>query len=87
MLLTLFPHRGNCYVSEGQTFGPWFGFEEAGDTVGFGQAPFYSGETAVRMVMSYVFEFQPTPLDLAIVQNSGVLPTPTGVKALVVVNI
>lgn len=85
MLLTLFPHRGNCYVTEGSTFGPWFGFEEATDTVGFNQAPFYSGQTAIRMVMTYTFEFVLNPLELAIVQSSGVLPKPTGVKASVVI--
>jgi hypothetical protein len=83
MLMTLFPHRGNAYVTEGSTFGPWFGFKEATDAVGFNQAPFYSGQLFPRMVMSYTFEFQLSPLELAIVQYSGVLPKPTGVKAQV----
>jgi hypothetical protein len=86
MLLTLFPHRGNCYVTEGESEGPWFGFEEATDAVGFNQAPFYSGQIFPRMIMSYTFEFQLTPVELAIVQNSGVLPKPTGVKARVIIN-
>jgi hypothetical protein len=86
MLLTLFPHRGNAYVTEGGIFGPWFGFKEATDSVGFNQAPFYSGQSFPRMLMTYTFEFQLSPLELAIVQNSGVLPKPTGVKASVVVN-
>lgn len=85
MLLTLFPHRGNCYVTEGESIGPWFGFAEAGDAVGFNQAPFYTGEAIPRMIMSYTFEFALDPIELAIVQSSGVMPKPTGVKANVIV--
>lgn len=85
MLMTLFPHRGNCYVTEGIQQGPWFGFQEATDGLGFNQAPFYSGQTVERMVMTYTFEFALSPVELAIVSNSGVLPKPTGVKAYVVV--
>lgn len=85
MLLTLFPHRGNCYVTEGKGVGPWFGFAEAGDAVGFNQAPFYTGEAIPRMIMSYTFEFALDPIELAIVQSSGVMPKPTGVKANVIV--
>ena len=86
MLLTLFPHRGNAYVTEGGIFGPWFGFEESTDGVGFNQAPFYSGQTFPRMLMTYTFDFALSPLELAIVKNSGVLPKPTGVKASVIIN-
>lgn len=86
MLLTLFPNRGNCYVTEGAPLGPWFGFEEAGDGLGFNQAPFYSGESITRMIMTYTFKFTLSPVELAIVQNSGVMPKPTGVKAYVVVD-
>lgn len=32
------------------------------------------------MTMTYVFEFQPSPVDLSIVYRSGVLPRPTGVQ-------
>lgn len=32
------------------------------------------------MTMTYVFEFQPSPVDLAIVYRSGILPKPTGVQ-------
>jgi hypothetical protein len=85
MLLTLFPHRGNCYVTEGSAPGTWFGFKESTDGVGFNQAPFYSGQSILRMVMTYTFQFALSPLELAIVQSSGVLPKPTGVKASVVV--
>lgn len=87
MLLSLFPNRGNCYVTEGLQQGPWFGFEEAGDGLGFDQASFYSGQSINRMVMTYTFEFALNPVDLAIVQSSGVMPKPTGVKAAVVINI
>ncbi len=85
MLLTLFPNRGNCYVTEGSTFGPWFGFKEATDAVGFDQAPFYAGQKVPRMVMTYTFEFQLSPLELAIIENSGVMPKPTGVKAYTII--
>lgn len=86
MLLTLFPNRGNCYVTEGLAEGPWFGFNEATDATGFNQSSFYSGQAIDRMVMTYTFEFALSPGELAIVKNSGVLPKPTGVKAFVVVN-
>jgi hypothetical protein len=86
MLMMMFPGRGgNAYVVEGAVFGPYFGFEEAGDAVGFNQAPFYSGEAISRMVITYTFQFALTDLDLAIVQSSGVLPKPTGVLAYVAV--
>lgn len=86
MLLTLFPNRGNCFVTEGAPFGPWFGFEEATDALGFNQAPFYSGESIPRMIMSWTFDFPLTPVELAIIQVSGVLPKPTGVKAFTIIN-
>lgn len=37
-----------------------------------------------EMVMSYVFEFELSPSDLAIVQSSGALPSPAGVKVNVI---
>lgn len=86
MLMTLFPHRGNAYVTEGFEFGPYFGFEESGDAMGFNQAPFYSGQQVNRMVMTYTFDFSLSPVERAIVESSGVLPKPTGVKAIVVIN-
>lgn len=86
MLLSLFPNRGNCYVTEGEEEVLWFGFEESTDGLGFNQAPFYSGQSISRMVMTYTFEFSLSPVELAIVKTSGVLPKPTGVKAYVVVN-
>lgn len=39
-----------------------------------------------NMTMTYTFEFPISPVELAIVQQSGVLPTPCGVAAAVVVN-
>jgi hypothetical protein len=87
MLMTLFPRRGNAYVTEGLTEGPWFGFEESTDGLGFNQATFYNGQVINRMVMTYTFDFALSPVELAIVKNSGVLPKPTGVKAFVVINI
>lgn len=85
ILLSLFPNRGNCYVTEGGGLGNWFGFQESTNAQGFNQASFYSGATISTMTMTYTFEFQLTPVELAIVQQSGVLPKPTGVLASVVV--
>lgn len=55
MLLSLFPSRGNCYVTDG------------GD-----------------MTMTYTFVFALSAVELAIVENSGVLPKPVGVSVSVI---
>jgi len=84
LLLALFPGRGNCYVQEGITGADvYFGFAEASspEIKGWNQAPFYAGEAINNMKITYVFEFALTPVELALIQNSGVLPTPTGVEA------
>lgn len=89
LLMNLFPGRGNAYVLEGDGIdSSYFGFGETGDmfTEGFGQEPFYTGQDFSQMQMRYVFEFSLTPVELSIVNNSGVLPTPTGVHATVVIN-
>lgn len=85
ILMTLFPNRGNCYVTEGQVVDPWFGFAEQQNTLGFNQASFYSGSSLHTMTMTYTFQFQLAPVELAIVEQSGVLPKPTGVAASVVI--
>jgi hypothetical protein len=85
ILLGLFPNRGNAYVTEGGNDGTWFGFQESLNSVGFNQASFYAGSAIATMTMTYTFEFELTPVELAIVQNSGVLPKPTGVSASVVI--
>lgn len=89
LLMTLFPHRGNAYVTEGAPETAYFNFEETGpdDGTPFGAdcEPFYGGQAdTTRMTMTYTFLFQLSDVDLAIVQNSGVLPKPTGVKASIV---
>jgi hypothetical protein len=48
-------------------------------------APFYAGQANPYAAMTYTFEFALTPVELAIVQQSGVLPTPTGVAASVII--
>lgn len=48
-------------------------------------APFYGGQPNPYAAMTYTFEFALTPVELAIVQQSGVLPTPSGVAASVVI--
>lgn len=85
ILMSLFPNRGNCYVTDGFQGGNWFGFQESVNAQGFNQASFYTGSTIETMVMTYVFEFSLTPVELAIVGQSGVLPKSTGVSASVVI--
>lgn len=85
ILRNLFPGRGNCYVTEGNLNGVWFGFTESLNATGFNQAAFYSGSAIHPMTMAYVFEFPLTPVELAIVQQSGVLPKSTGVSSSVIV--
>ncbi|ALX94905.1 hypothetical protein AV650_15690 [Serratia fonticola] len=50
-----------------------------------------SGRAYVRndggMVMSYVFEFELSPAELAIVQTSGALPSPAGVTVNIIQNV
>jgi hypothetical protein len=55
ILRTLFPNRGNCFVTDGN-----------------------------NMTMTYTFQFVLTAVELAIVQQTGVLPKPVGVKATIV---
>lgn len=87
ILLNIFPNRGNCYVADGFPFdGFFFGFAEQLDTQPFGQAPFFSGESLPNMTITYVFEFALSPVELAIVSQSGAIPKPTGVRALVLQN-
>jgi hypothetical protein len=80
ILLSIYIGRGNVYVQEG-TVPTFFGFAEAGNTAPFGQAQFYNGQPIPTMQYQIIFKFQPSAVDLAIVQNSGVLPKPTGVAA------
>ena len=55
ILLSLFPNRGNAYVTDGN-----------------------------NMTMTYTFRFILTPVELAILSQSGVLPKPVGVAATIV---
>ena len=84
LLLNLFPNRGNTYVQEGYPAqGFFFGFAEALDCQGFGQAPFFGDAAQPAMAMTYVFRFALTPVEFAIVTQSGALPKPSGVRAFV----
>lgn len=84
LLLNLFPNRGNCYVADGVPFeGSFFGFVEQQDTLPFGQAPFFSDSPQPNMTIAYVFNFRLSPVELAIVSQSGAIPRPTGVRAVV----
>jgi hypothetical protein len=85
ILLSLFPNRGNCYVTDGPKYGTYFGFAEAINSQPFNQAPFYDGESYNTKTMTYTFTFQLSPVELAIVEQSGVLPKPVGVAASVVI--
>lgn len=89
LLLALFPGRGNSFVLEGNGVDEdYFGFKESGDAscVGFGQEPFYDGETFSHMNIRYVFQFPMTPVEIAIITQTNVLPTPSGVQATYVIN-
>lgn len=81
ILMNLFPNRGNAFVVDTVKIGLYFGFQESTTAQPFNQAPFYAGQPFSSMTMQYVFEFQLTPVELAIVQNSGVLPKSVGVFA------
>ena len=86
ILMSLFPNRGNAYVTDGGYYPDWFGFQESINASGFNQSSFYPGSPAIgSMEMTYTFTFPLTPVELAIVQSSGVLPKPTGVSATVVI--
>jgi hypothetical protein len=84
LLLNLFAGRGNCYVTDGPNSpaDSFFGFNEATDATGFDQGPFGDFATPLppNMSLVYVFEFVLEPFEIGIVTNSGVLPTPAGVK-------
>lgn len=55
ILLTLFPHRGACYVADNQD-----------------------------MSLTYTFQFALTPVELAIIRETGVLPSPAGIVVNIV---
>ena len=40
----------------------------------------------LNMTMTFTFAFQPTPVQLSIIYNSGVLPIPAGVAASIVIS-
>ena len=84
LMRALFPGRGNCYVTDGIHTSPYFGFAEAGNCLPFNQGIFYNGETIPYMSIQYIFQFSLSPVELAIVQTSGVLPKPVGVASSVV---
>lgn len=86
ILMALFPGRGNCYCTDAPPLIPYFGFSEGvPGALGFGQAPFYTGQGQGGMTMTYTFTFPLSNIELAIVDQSGVLPKPTGVAARVVI--
>lgn len=88
ILMSLFPGRGNAFVTDGSQPSRWFGFhEQSPSSETFGEGTFYNGEYYTsKMTMTYTFNFALTPVELAMVTQSGVLPRPTGVSASVVVN-
>lgn len=86
-LLKLFPGRGNAYVTDGYQGNSYFGFAESQNALPFGQGAFYNGQTIQSMVMTFTFNFPLSPVELAIVNTSGVLPKPTGVQSSIVINV
>jgi len=87
ILLNLFPERGNAYVTDGYQGASYFGFAESINALPFNQGVFYNGQAVQSMVMTYTFSFPLSPVEMAIVSQSGVLPKPTGVLASIVINI
>lgn len=88
LLMMLFPGRGNVYVTEGGVPALYLGFKEATDPgmeQPWNQGIWYSGQSLDPMTMTYTFTFQPTPVEVSIIFNSGVLPRPTGVEAFIVI--
>ena len=92
LLMTLFPGRGNAYVSDyGATDKQYIAvtvFAEAADplAVGFNQAPLdgnwdrppvYTDTGGMNIRLT--FEFLLEPLELALLTQSGLIPRPTGV--------
>lgn len=86
ILLLLFPGRGNAYVQELHDNSLYLTFGEVLPSPGFGPVPFYNGEQLLVMHIAYVFNFELLPYEISIVQQSGVLPKPTGVKAEIVID-
>jgi hypothetical protein len=84
IMMLLFPGPGNCYCTDGIHTTSYFGFNESSTSLTFGDGVFYDGQAVSSMSMQYVFEFPLSPVELAIVEQSGVLPKPTGVSASVV---
>jgi hypothetical protein len=83
ILMNLFPNRGNAFVTEGSAPStPFFGFEESTNANPFNQGVFYEDESVATMTMTYTFLFALSPVEIAIVEQSGVLPKPVGVKAI-----
>lgn len=89
ILLKLFPNRGNCYVTDVSPSNTnSFSFKESNNETPFGSEPFFNASAQTpNMTIFYVFNFALSPVELAIVQQSGVLPKPTGVAASVVQNV
>lgn len=86
ILINLFckPWHGNAYVSEGELDQGFFGFAESTTALPFNQGIFYNGSPSFEnMLITYVFNFELTDLELAIVEFSNVLPKPVAVKALI----
>lgn len=85
ILMNLFPHRGNAYVTDTHAAAEdeYFTFQEVGPSGwGFNQQAFadFAAAHPANMVIVYTFEFTLEPFEVAIV-TSGVLPKPTGVRA------
>jgi len=89
ILMNLFGGSGDCYVTEGSpVLDRWLGFDQQAPSVdglgpAIGQSPFFSS-VYTKMTMAYTFRFLLTPVQKAIIEQSGVLPKPVGVVATVV---
>lgn len=85
-LMSLFPSRGNAYVEEPTATADYFMFGEVLGSTGFGAESFYTARPTSVMHINYVFDFALEPFEIAIVEQSGVLPKPSGVAVTIIVS-
>lgn len=82
ILKSLFPGRGNCYVTDTHNASTFLQFAETGAVTPFGSAQMYSGAPQ-SLGITYTFAFSLSDVEKAIIRAPGVLPKPAGVIATI----